>query len=73
MTGDGSGAHLVLWHRRRITEQTLTDEAAAHGVGVHGISRYYLKKSLRAGVLLGYSRMPETQIQEGIRRLEEVF
>jgi GntR family transcriptional regulator/MocR family aminotransferase len=73
VTGDGSGAHLVLWPRRRVTEQTLIDEAAAHGVGVYGISRYYLKKPLRAGVLLGYSRMPETQIQEGIKRLKEVF
>ena len=73
VSGDGSGAHLVLWPRRPIAEQTLIDEAAAHGVGVYGISRYYLKKPLRTGVLLGYSRMPETQIQEGFRRLKEVF
>ena len=33
----------------------------------------FLKLPLRAGIMLGYSRMRETQIGEGIRRLTAVF
>ena len=73
LTGDGAGAHVVLWPRRRIAEQSLIEGAASHGVGVYGISPYYLKKPLRAGIMLGYSRMPQAQIQEGIRRLKSLF
>jgi len=48
------------------------DKAAAHGGRrIYGISRYYLRKPLRTGVLLGCSRMPETQIPEGIWRLKK--
>jgi GntR family transcriptional regulator/MocR family aminotransferase len=73
VTGDGSGAHVVLWPRRRISEQSLISKAAAHGVRVYGISAYCLGKPKRTGIMLGYSRMGEAQIREGIRRLGEVI
>jgi GntR family transcriptional regulator/MocR family aminotransferase len=73
LTGDGAGAHVVLWPRRSIAEQPLIEGAASHGVGVYGISPYYLKKPLRTGIMLGYSRMSQPQIQEGIRRLKSLF
>lgn len=73
MTGDGAGAHIVLWPRRRISEQAIVEKAASLGVGVYGISPYYLKPAKRPGILLGYSRMREPQIREGIRRLGAVL
>jgi GntR family transcriptional regulator/MocR family aminotransferase len=73
VTGDGAGAHVVLWPRRRIAEQVLIAAAASRGVGIYGISSYFVKPPLRTGVLLGYSRMKEKEIREGIRRLGEVF
>jgi GntR family transcriptional regulator/MocR family aminotransferase len=73
VTGDGAGAHIVLWPKKRVAEQTIIDRAAARGVGVYGISPYFLKSSPRAGIMLGYSRMSETAIREGIRRLGGVF
>jgi len=72
-TGDGAGAHIVLWPRRRISEEQAIAGAAARGVRVYGISPYFLKKPARAGILVGYSRTNETQIREGIRRLREVL
>jgi GntR family transcriptional regulator / MocR family aminotransferase len=73
VTGDGAGAHIVLWPQSQISEQTVVSQAAARGVGVYGISPYYLKPPLRTGILLGYSRMRETHICEGVRQLAEVL
>jgi GntR family transcriptional regulator / MocR family aminotransferase len=73
VTGDGAGAHVVLWPRRRVSEETVILGAAARGVRVYGISGYFLRKPVRTGILVGYSRMRETQIREGIRRLGGVL
>jgi GntR family transcriptional regulator/MocR family aminotransferase len=73
VTGDGAGAHVVLWPRRRASEEAIVTSAASRGVGVYGISPYCLRRPSRTGILLGYSRMSETEIQEGLRRLSEVF
>jgi GntR family transcriptional regulator/MocR family aminotransferase len=73
VTGDGAGAHVVLWPRDRVEEQAVITKAATRGVGVYGISPYFLKRPSRAGIMLGYARMRETEIQAGIRRLSEVL
>jgi GntR family transcriptional regulator/MocR family aminotransferase len=73
VTGDGAGAHVVLWLKHRISEDSVTASAAAQGVRVYGISGYFLRKPSRTGILLGYSRMKETAIREGIRRLGKVL
>jgi GntR family transcriptional regulator / MocR family aminotransferase len=73
VTGDGGGAHVVLWPKRRVTEDAVLSAAAGKGVGVYGISGYFLKKPSRTGIMLGYSRIRENQIREGIRRLSEVL
>jgi GntR family transcriptional regulator/MocR family aminotransferase len=73
VTGDGAGAHVALWPRYRAPELSLIERAAARGVGIYGMSRYFLTKPPRAGFLLGYSRMKEAEIREGMRRLSEVL
>jgi GntR family transcriptional regulator / MocR family aminotransferase len=55
------------------SEDTAIARAAARGVGVYGISPFFLTPSLRAGLVLGYSRMNEKEIREGIRLLSEAF
>jgi GntR family transcriptional regulator / MocR family aminotransferase len=72
ITGDRSGTHLVLWPRGRTSEETLIARAAAAGVGVYGISHYAIRRRT-PGLLLGYSRMSEEEIREGIRRLARVL
>jgi GntR family transcriptional regulator / MocR family aminotransferase len=73
VTGDGAGAHIVLWPDKRLSEDAAVAGAASKGVGVYGISRYFLKTPSRPGILLGYSRMREADIREGVRRLKEVL
>jgi GntR family transcriptional regulator/MocR family aminotransferase len=73
VTGDGSGAHVVLWPRKRVSENTAIAQAASRGVGIYGISGFFLTRPSRTGLMLGYSRMKEEEIREGIRRLGEVF
>ena len=73
VTGDGAGAHVVLWPRKRASEQSVIARARAHGVGVYGLSPYYIQQAARAGFMLGYSRLTERQIQEGIQRLSKII
>ena len=73
ITGDGAGAHVVMWPGKRLSEETIIERAAAQGVGVYGISQYFLRQPLRTGIMLGYSRMKEEEIREGIRRLREIL
>jgi GntR family transcriptional regulator / MocR family aminotransferase len=73
ITGDGAGAHVVLWPKEQLKEDVVIAAAASRGVGVYGITPYRLKRPAQPGILLGYSRLTESQIQEGIRRLGKVL
>lgn len=76
ITGDGSGAHIALWPKKRISEQTIVADAATHGVGVYGMSHCYLTRpnlTARPAIILGYARLNEREIREGIRLLAEVL
>jgi GntR family transcriptional regulator/MocR family aminotransferase len=73
VTGDGAGAHIVLWPRRRADERAVIAKAAARGVGVYGISGYCARRPSQTGIMLGYSRLNENQIREGIKRLSDAL
>jgi len=74
VTGDGAGAHVVLWPvGRTVNEDALIARAAARGVGIYGLSPYFQRRPGRSGIVLGYSRLTEAEIREGIRLLGEVF
>jgi GntR family transcriptional regulator / MocR family aminotransferase len=73
VTGFGAGAHVVLWPSSRLSEAGVIARAAALGVAVYGISPYFLTPPPRKGLLLGYSRMKEADIREGVRRLSEAL
>jgi GntR family transcriptional regulator / MocR family aminotransferase len=73
VTGDGAGAQVVLWPRKRVSEAAVVEAAAQRGVGIYGIAHCFLKKPSRPGFLLGYARLTEREIREGIRLLGEVL
>jgi GntR family transcriptional regulator/MocR family aminotransferase len=73
VSGEGAGTHVVLWPRGQMAEDAVIEKAAAAGVGIYGISGYFLTRSARTGFMLGYSRMKENEIREGIRRLAGVL
>lgn len=73
VTGDGSGAHVVLWPLNGISEDVAIGEAARRGVGIYGLSHCFLKRPSRPGFILGYSRLKEDEIREGIRKLGDIL
>jgi GntR family transcriptional regulator / MocR family aminotransferase len=73
VTGFGAGAHVVLWPRARVSEPSVIARAASRGVAIYGVSPYSLTPPKPAGLMLGYSRMKEADIREGVRRLSEVL
>lgn len=73
ITGDGSGAHIVLWPAKHITEAAAIARAASVDVGIHGISHCYLGDQPRTGLILGYANLNEREIREGITRLATVL
>jgi GntR family transcriptional regulator / MocR family aminotransferase len=73
VTGFGAGAHIALWPVARVSETEVIAKAAALGVAVYGISPYFLSAPSRYGFMLGYSRMQESDIREGVRRLSQVL
>jgi GntR family transcriptional regulator / MocR family aminotransferase len=73
VTGDGSGAHVVLWPRKQVSQDAAIAHAASRGVGIYGISHCFLRRPSRTGLMLGYSCMNEREIREGIRLLSQVL
>jgi GntR family transcriptional regulator / MocR family aminotransferase len=73
VTGDGAGAHVVLWPTVPLEEKAIIAGAARLGVRIYGLSGYFLRKPARPGFMLGYARLQESEIREGIRRLGRVL
>ena len=74
VTGDGAGAHVVLWPEGRTSGRSgQLQRQPRRASGIYGVARYFLKAPARAGLMLGYSRMREADIREGIRRLAAVL
>jgi GntR family transcriptional regulator / MocR family aminotransferase len=73
VTGDGAGTHIVVWPRESISEEAAIEKAASRGVGIYGISGYFLRRPSRIGLMLGYAGLREREIREGVRRLSEMF
>jgi len=73
LTGEHSGAHVMLWPRKNQTEAALIRQAAAKGVGIYGTSHCYMTAPERAGIVVGYARMNEKEIREGIRLLAPIL
>ena len=73
--GEYAGLHVLLKYRKAGMETWLVEEAAKARVGVYGISGFLIapladqKEKCFSTVGLGYARLNEDQIREGIRRL----
>jgi len=73
VTGEGAGAQVVLWPRKKMAEEAVVAAAAQKGVGIYGIAHCWLRRPARAGFLLGYARLGEQEIREGIRLLGQIL
>ncbi|MCM1191566.1 MAG: PLP-dependent aminotransferase family protein [Butyrivibrio sp.] len=83
VTGENAGLHLLLTDREGRSEEQLLRSAGAAGVRVYGLSENMAgpsgegeKRETKTGpatVLMGFGALKAEQIQEGVRRLKDVW
>jgi GntR family transcriptional regulator / MocR family aminotransferase len=73
VTGDGAGAQVALWPRDKVVEQEVVDAAAQKGVGIYGMEHCWLHRPARPGFILGYARLSEHEIRDGIQLLARIL
>lgn len=74
ISGENAGLHLLLTSRSGEPENALLEKAAAEGVRLYGLSDSMTKNaSASATVLLGFGGLAETQILDGITRLQKAW
>jgi GntR family transcriptional regulator/MocR family aminotransferase len=74
--GASAGLHVLAWLPDGIDERGVVARALARGVGLDGLAPYRsagVEASGPGGLILGYARLSESEIEEGIRRLAEVL
>jgi DNA-binding transcriptional MocR family regulator len=58
---------VIAWLPPGLEETPFVDAAAAKGIALSGLSRYHNDPATaRQGLLFGYGRVTESQIEEGI-------
>ena len=62
---------MIAWLPPGIEERAVVDGAAARGVGAYGLRPYHRDQDAPGGLLFGYGRATEAEIEEGIRLVGE--
>jgi GntR family transcriptional regulator/MocR family aminotransferase len=74
LSGDYAGLHLVVYLPQNVDDNAVVVDAAAAGVVVRSLSRYYsLQASARRGLLLGYACVKEPDIAPAFAILARVL
>ncbi len=76
ITGEFAGLHVLLKDKKKETEQSLLEKAAEKGVGVYGLSGFYMEEAQAketSTIVLGYAGLTEEKIRRGAERLREAF
>ena len=73
VTGQGAGAHIVLWPKNHLDEATIIARAEQRGVGLYGVGGHYVARPRRPGIILGFARLSPAEIRDGIARLHGIF
>ena len=68
-----AGLHLAAWPRGEVDVAALAGRAAAAGVGMADLAEYHAFGPGRPGLALGYGRIEQDRIEEGLRLLGEVW
>ena len=68
-----AGLHIMLDLPVKIDEGKLVQAARKIGVGLYGGKPYHLQPAPNPSILLGFSGVSESQIEEGVRRLAHVM
>ena len=74
ISGEDAGLHILLTAKGTVTEKELLEKATAEKVKVYGMSENMVETlTPRATVLLGFGNLEETEMQEGLRRLQKAW
>jgi len=66
--GASAGLHVIAWLQPGMDEKRIVESVAAEGVALTGLARYHDDPATaRQGLLFGYGRVTESEIEEGIR------
>ena len=68
-----AGLHLAAWPKGDVDVAALVERAGAAGVGVANLAEYHGFGPGRPGLALGYGRIEQDRIEEGLRLLGEVW
>jgi GntR family transcriptional regulator/MocR family aminotransferase len=71
--GDNAGLHLMIELHTSLKPKDIVARAAASGLELVSAESFYLKKSDRCELILGYGNLSIEQIQEGIYRLSQLL
>ncbi len=67
--GENAGIHLIVKLHTQLSEEEMIKSAHKVGVGIIGLTPYYLQANTTKEFIFGYSSLSESQIIEGIYRL----
>ena len=67
------GMHVASWLANDLDEEAIARRAAAAGIPIGRLSRYYFGKEKRSGLLLGFTSAPVTEIVRGVQLLARVI
>ena len=75
IVGANAGVHVVAW-LRDVAASDIADfrqRALEAGLGLYSVLPYFLQEPPRAGLLMGYASLSETEIEDGIALLAQVL
>lgn len=68
-----AGLHIMVYLTGGEEETAVIQQAATHGVRVYPGAPYHVQQPSPPSILLGFSGLHETEIEEGVRRLAEAM
>lgn len=73
ITGENAGLHILLTSREKRNEEELRQKAKELGVKVYGLTEGLIEEKTSHTILLGYGRLSEEEIREGISLIKKAW
>ena len=67
------GIHIATWLTAGLDELAIRQQAAAAGIGMSGLSQYYLGEDRRAGLILGFASATPKVLHESVHMLARII
>lgn len=71
--GANAGIHVMVKIETVLSDELAIQKAAAIGIGLTSARGYYLKPEHQGEFIFGYSRLDESQIEQGILKLSQII